>query len=464
MKMKFIVFKKLTAVILTALMLISFVPFFASAAGTDYTIVNPYANVNWSTTGQYKANLHTHSTVSDGSEDFSAMVERHYALGYDILAMTDHGTVDKSWTNLNIHPLLTFAMNIDTLGSNSKPLTLQRFEEITAGVGRDGRGMLRVPDGIEQNAASFNNTHVNSFFCDYGDGYLGGTSYYDQVLKGVQDAGGLSFINHIGMYTGAQNDTAAAAYDTNNLHYNYMIKKFTKLFENYHTCVGMEIINADDNRTQNDRKLWDILLENVIPTGRSIFGFGNSDAHSLSAIDTSWEIMCMPANTVENLRTCMEQGAFFAGTRDIKNPLELAQLEKETGLTLGTAWTAPSGTVQPKVTDIAVNQQTDQIKITAQDCKTIHWIANGRVICVGSTLNLDSYSSSIGSYVRAEIWGPGGILYTQPFVLHYAGEPVPQSFFFFDFGSILNYFERAFYSFVASSKVLTYVQHLALGD
>ena len=141
--MKSNVFKKLTAVVLVTVMLISFVPFSALAADIDYTIVSPYAAVNWSTTGQYKSNLHTHSTISDGGEDFSAMVERHYELGYDILGMTDHATVDRSWVKLNVNPAITYVMNIDTGGSNSKPLTQQRFEEITNGVGRDGRGMLR---------------------------------------------------------------------------------------------------------------------------------------------------------------------------------------------------------------------------------------------------------------------------------------------------------------------------------
>lgn len=458
--------KKLIAIGLSSMMLVSVAPVsaFAKTDDIDYNIVSPYANVDWNTYGQYKANLHTHSIISDGGEDFSTMIERHYELGYDILAMTDHGTVDRSWTKLNINPLITFAMNIDTFGSKPTPLTEQRFAEISSGVGRDGRGMLRVPFGIEHNAASLNNTHVNSFFCDYGDGYLGGTSYYDQILKGVEAAGGLSVINHPGEYTGAKKDSPDAAYDMKDPHYNYVIKKYITLFEKYKSCVGMEIINKDDTRTVNDRKLWDILLENVIPSGRSIFAFGNSDAHSLAAIDTNWEIMCMPSNTVENLRKCMEQGAFFAGSRNIKNGKEIAQLEKETGLTLGKTWTAPAGTVQPKVTNIAVNQEEDRITITAQNCKTIHWIANGKVICVGNTIDINDYQDAIGSYVRAEIWGEGGILYSQPFVLQYSGAPTVHHFFFFDFGSILNYFERIFYSFVDHSKVLSYLQGLALGD
>lgn len=464
MKIKSVLLKKMTAFILTAVMMLSFVPFSANAADVDYTIVNPYASVNWNTTSQYKANLHTHSIVSDGGADFNAMIEKHYELGYDILAMTDHATVDRSWTKINTNPAITYVMNIDTGGSNPTPLTDARYAEISSGAGRDGRGMLRVPFGIEHNAAALNNTHVNSFFCDYGDGYLGGTSYYDQILKGVQGAGGVCFINHPGEYTSAKKDSPEDAYDTSNPYYDYIVKKYTKLFTTYESCLGMEFINKNDDRTKNDRKLWDLLLANVVPSGRNIFAFGDSDAHSLTAVDTNWEIFCMPSNTAENLRTSMGKGAFFAASHNIKNPVEVARLEAETGLVLGTEWTAANGVTAPKVTNIAVDEQTDTITISAANQKTIHWIANGEVICVGGTIDIDNYTDKIGSYVRAEIWGEGGILYAQPFMLQYAGAPAEKDFFFFDFGSILNFFEKIFYVAVKHSFILSKLQGLALGD
>ncbi|MEI6580468.1 MAG: hypothetical protein WCN92_13530, partial [Eubacteriales bacterium] len=320
-----------------------------------------------------------------------------------------------------------------------------------------------VPFGIEHNAASLDNTHVNSYFADFGDGYLGGTSYYDYILSGVEKAGGVSVINHPGDYAGANAESPDAAYDISNNHYDYVIKQFTTLFKNYKSCLGMEIFNMSD-RTKNDRKLWDILLTKVIPSGRNIFAFSNSDAHGLSAIDTDWEIMCMPSNNLENLRACMEQGAFFACTRKIGNSKELAQLEKETGLVLGTGWVAPSNIAQPKVTNIIVDNQADKITIDTVNQKTIHWVANDKVLCTGNSIDLGLYSASIGSYVRAEIWGEGGMLYTQPFILQYAEAPAEQNFFFFDYGSILNFFERAFYNLVANSKALTWLQHVALGD
>jgi hypothetical protein len=65
-----------------------------------YVIYNPYENVNFATVNQYKANLHTHTTQSDGSSP-PAVVMKHYANNgsYSILAITDHNTNTWPWSN-----------------------------------------------------------------------------------------------------------------------------------------------------------------------------------------------------------------------------------------------------------------------------------------------------------------------------------------------------------------------------
>ncbi len=52
-------------------------------------LVNPFeAEGKW-----YKANLHTHTTASDGKCELEERVEQYRANGYDVLAITDHGVV-----------------------------------------------------------------------------------------------------------------------------------------------------------------------------------------------------------------------------------------------------------------------------------------------------------------------------------------------------------------------------------
>ena len=68
-----------------------------SADETEYTISNPYEDVDWSTWKGYKAQLHCHTNASDGFQTIGEALEDYYALDYDIVAITDHGTTNEGW-------------------------------------------------------------------------------------------------------------------------------------------------------------------------------------------------------------------------------------------------------------------------------------------------------------------------------------------------------------------------------
>lgn len=58
--------KKIISVLPVIAMMIVSLGVGAMAIGNDdYTLVSPYANVDWDTWKQYKGNMHTHSSVSD---------------------------------------------------------------------------------------------------------------------------------------------------------------------------------------------------------------------------------------------------------------------------------------------------------------------------------------------------------------------------------------------------------------
>ena len=435
-------FRRLTSIILVVTMLMGCGIVSVAAEDVDYTINNPYGTVDFENWDQYKADLHSHTIASDGDEDMDVMIEEHYAQGYDVLALTDHGIVSKGWKEVNTKNYFKIAMSI----SNGElvqvtPLTEERYNEITTGADRNGRPMIEVPMGIEQNPTSLNNAHVNSWFADYGDGVVGGTSNYEEVISNVDVAGGLSVINHPGEYTKAkEEDCQADAYNEDDIWYDYVINKFTNILTNYDSCIGIDINSKKDGRTKYDRKLWDILLSKVVPTGRNVFAVATTDAHQLDKVGCAWTDLCMPENNAENVKTCLENGAFFAVSRYIKNEEELAQFSLETGIDWGTSFEQEDrdGSIPaPKVTNVVVDEKEDTITLSVDNALTVHWIADGKVIAVGNTIDLDDYSDEIGSYVRAEAFGEGGVLYTQAFTLQYDGAPTTENEFFFDFGNIL---------------------------
>ncbi len=400
-------FRQITVFTLAGAML---VPFGIGASAVQditgtksYTITNPYATVDWNTWKHYRANLHAHSTVSDGEDSFTDVIEAYYAAGFDILAMTDHGVVNKGWDKTpNPVPLLSFHF-LNPL-QKPVPLTKERYQEITTGADRGGRGMTDVPQGIEMNTAVLTKSHVNGFFCGYGQGLWGKENDFEGPIKAVDKLGGVTFINHPGDWLDSAKDVSIAKDPKN-------IKFFADILKKYDSCLGIEVLNERDSPTRNDRVLWDGLLESVIPTGRNVWGFANTDSHKMSNVDSEFEVFMMPANTVANVRTAMENGTFFACGRTARN--ELGDSFNGTG-------------VYPTVTNIAVDEGTDQITVLGADYDTIQWVAKGEIIATGNTIDLNAYESQIGCYVRAQLKGPGGICFTQAFAVNDGSTPAPE--------------------------------------
>lgn len=363
---------------------------FSAQYEKDYTISNPYASVDWASYGQYKANLHAHSTNSDGGNLTSEMVEDHYSKGYDILAMTDHNYLTRSWDQVD-----------------KGAVTPEREAEILAGVGREGRGMLDIHDTDEQSMTD----HINSFFADFNNN-AGATMA--GTIASVQELGGITHINHPGRYTGGKvggADGAAASSDPDT------VQKYVDLFQQYPSCVGMEIVNKIDNESRSDRILWDNILEKTMPEGRSVWGFSNDDAHSTNAVGYSWDVMLMPGLSMGDVRTSMETGAFYAVSRVSRIDGINATLPDGSAMpgsgTSSTLYLLDQPT--PGISDITVDQGENSITVTGQNYDTIEWIADGTVIATGATLDLNSHENEIHSYVRAQLMSNTGIAFTQPF-------------------------------------------------
>ena len=156
-------FKKVSAVILSIAMLLTCVPMAFANADVDYEITSPYENLDFSKLNQYKADLHSHTTFSDGNNPLPDMVQRHYDLGFDILAITDHGTVSTSYTTQQFNDplkLISWVKNggvynytLDPVGKtpdgidyrvDTDPATNDEFYIETVD-SVDGHAMLRVP-------------------------------------------------------------------------------------------------------------------------------------------------------------------------------------------------------------------------------------------------------------------------------------------------------------------------------
>lgn len=226
-------FKRVLSAALVVVMLFTAFPaaFAFGSKETDYTIISPYEQVDWSTWKTYKANLHAHCDASDGDPTLDEMVEEYYKADYDILAMTDHGVITNGWTSER-----------ETNGIFNKfrkvyPMSEENYERITKGLDRGGRGMTDIRGGIECNMAVISKTHVNGYFTTYGQGEWGIENDYRTAPVEIEKAGGYSVLNHVG-------DWVDSGRFPHRSHWNVYIAYFAGIFIDCPSCLGMEIVTT----------------------------------------------------------------------------------------------------------------------------------------------------------------------------------------------------------------------------
>ena len=396
-----------------------------AAAAEDYKIINPYEDVIWNgdgAWGAYKGVLHSHTTYSDADDTLPVMVKEYYNQDYDFLAIADHGITGVDWNKAPDTQLLyTYQLLID---NPYEHLTDEEYEQIKDGsyplYDGTARGKKFVPvlGANEFNNLSLSKNHVNGYFlpADKGNGFPGmeNEEGYEQAIKYIEQNGGLSHINHPGDWI-ESNANPDAVNDPEN------ISLFGDLILEYDSCLGIEVFNEDNGTTGYDRILWDNLLMYCLPYGKNVIGFSNTDAHDTDHVDTSFSVFMMKENNVENIKETMQSGAFFAITRRLRANDTIGP-DKEFDV-------RNKGLAYPMFTDIEVDGH--KITVSAADSQTLKWIANGKVIMekeIGSqpvTIDLDAIEGADDfEYVRAELYGEGGMCLSQAFEIDDGSEPL----------------------------------------
>lgn len=457
---------------MSAVMFFSSIPAVSAASADDIEISNPYANIDWTDINQYKTALHTHTNASDGDQTLKQSIERHYETGFDVVAITDHGTVDYTWATADtgskfVGKVLKLVgktdLNLEYLGESgefSKGMTykLETRNGDDYYVMGDGREIMRIPYGIENNAVSVN-AHVNSWFAEFKNN---APCDYRAAVRGADKAGAISIINHPGEYSKARYELFTEdAYNLNDPAYRYYFQKIYGLVDKYDSCLGVDMNSKGDDRTRNDRKFWDLMLTKAAESGKTVYGFCSSDAHQLNKIDTGSTLVLAQNKTSADIKAAMQNGEFFGYSTCINNGDELAQIaaalkefygedddlyvtladisaryeaeraekaQKSKKSNVGVKYQAIDGDgyfcmkARPVVDSIKVNDTQNTITVNSENTAIVRWISDGKLIATtkasDSTIDLDDYKDVLGGYVRAEVFGEGGMIYTQAFTIN----------------------------------------------
>ncbi len=345
-----------------------FVPVFV-ACGPNWEITNPYENVDWAGHNQYKANFHTHTTMSDGRMNPQTVVDEYHKLGYHILAITDHNEVTWPWT--------TFAeMEASNTSRNRMESAPETMPENLYYENRNPEELGMID--IQANELSRHH-HMGSFFNDHN-----GTTTEVESLEATAAKDGITMLYHPGRYQGRDPQL-------------FNLEWYLDLYGNYDHLFGMEVYNQGD-RYPGDRKLWDSVLKVTMPE-RPVWGYSNDDMHSLPHVGRNWNVLILPELSHEWVRTGMEQGlSYFVYAPE-----------------------GHDGPVPPSIESISVNGRRGTIDITASNYESIVWISGGKVVQVGSSFNLNELNNRSDQaetlpYIRAKLYGASEtVTGTQPF-------------------------------------------------
>ncbi len=275
---------------------------------------------------------------------------------------------------------------------------------MNTGADRGGKpGMIGTGHSNEQSISD----HLNTFWTPW---LNPAGSTLESKIAHVDDMTGnpdpIMHINHPGRYYGGSKTTTGpngedlgglAATDP------VKVKRYVDLFTTYPiSLVGMEIVNkVSDGDSYSDRILWDSILAETLP-GRNVWGFSNDDAHSVSALGYDYNRMLMPSLSEKNVYASMKAGTFYSTALVAKREL-------------GSSFKGDRAKPAPTITNIAVNEKDDTISIQGTHYTRIEWVADGKVIATGNTLDLDTVGKNVDNYVRAQLIGENGISFTNAF-------------------------------------------------
>lgn len=327
-----------------------------ASAQDKVVVLNPYENVGWDAQ-HHKGNFHAHTTNSDGAQSPAAVIDGYHDRSYSVLALTDHNHVTWPWRDYGRNP--------------------------------DQLGMVPVP-GNELSR----HHHTLSLFSEYPAPVRdSSTSRLHTSIREVGETGGLNVLAHPGRYWEPGSDRVP----------DNALARYMGLFYRYDSLVAMEVHNQT-NRYPQDRRLWDALLEELMPE-RPVWGLANDDSHGEHHIglNASW----FPLRTLN--------------TGPVRNALEDGQFYFSTVTTHPERWQDLGRT--PRITNVEYDRKENVLTLAAEvegapvEGRQVQWISNrGEVVAEGPRIDLDEVDG-LSTYLRAEIRSEGALTYTQPFGL-----------------------------------------------
>ena len=352
---------------------------------------SPYQDLNWPETGHYDSEFHTHPGLGDEQYDPHQTVDRYYEEGYKILALAGHDyDIPDDYIN-SIYPWTSLSEIYEKIKHVRNPTEGNKtYEEIANEPYKDRDPVALGMVSVEGNEVSGPH-HMVSLF----NSLTSGAGTEAATLKIIEDLGGIVYFAHPGRYVERWGLTA----------YWY-----ADLYLRFDALIGQAVFNRED-RHPGDRAFYDKIVH-ILGVERPIWLFGEDDMHQEETLGWNRDVILL-----ENFRP----GSMHPDIPDGSAPDVFTALKN--GYTY--LW-KPSLQYNKRafnITDVEVAGNRIILAVDNTDgVKEVRWVTHNPLSDSTETIHY-GYSISASDvpeysrFVRAELEGPEGTIYTQPFYL-----------------------------------------------
>jgi hypothetical protein len=383
-------FTKMQLLVLSSLLISGLL--FSCSQNPDKIFWSPYGDLKWDGIGHYDAQFHTHPGLGDEQYDPHQTIDRYHEEGYTILTLSghdydipdDHIESIYPWTKLSqiyekIKDVENPTENNKTYGemANWQPYQDRNPVEL---------GMISV-EGCEVSGPH----HMVSLFCSFTQG----TKQESETLQKIQDMGGLVYFAHPGRYVERRGLTEDWYID---------------LYRKFDALIGQSVHNGVD-RYPEDRPFYDKTVHHL-GAERPIWLFGEDDMHQETTLGWNRNVILLKNFEPGSMHPDIPDGA----APDVKEALKNGYFY---------LW-KPSEQYNKRafnLVNVAVSRNKVQLTVDNENLvNEIRWrthnpnTAETETIHTGASISIRDIPEYC-NFVRVEIEGEAGTIYTQPFYI-----------------------------------------------
>ncbi len=357
----------------------------------DRVFWSPYQDLNWTDIGHYDSEFHTHPGLGDEQYDPHQTIDRYHEEGYKILTLAAHD-YDIPDDHMNsIYPWIRLSEIYDNIKNVRNPTEGNKtYGEIANEPFQDRDPVELGMVSVEGNEVSGPH-HMVSLFNSLTDG----AATEAATLKLIEDLGGIVYFAHPGRYVDRWGLTA---------HW------YVDLYLRFDVLIGQAIYNREDSHP-GDRAFFD-KVAHILGPDRPIWLYGEDDMHREETLGWNRDVILL-----ENFRP----GSMHPDIPDGSAPDVLTALKNGYSY----LW-KPSRQYNKRafnIVDVIVSDSEVEIKTDNENqVDEVRWQTHNPDLDLTETIhfgykisraNIPEYSR----FVRAEIQGPEGTIFTQPFYL-----------------------------------------------